>query len=57
MTNKEFYEKALEQVQKDLNNKNISEERKEKLGLYTVLKSYKQQLEKIAAGEEAIKEL
>jgi hypothetical protein len=57
MTNKEFYERALEQVKKDLNNKNISEERKENLGLYTALKSYQEQLEKIAAGEEAIKEL
>lgn len=57
MTNKEFYEKSLEQVQKDLNNNNISEERKEKLGLYTAVKSYKKQLEKIAAGKEAIKEL
>lgn len=57
MTNKEFYERSLEQVKKDLNNKNISEERKEKLGLYTALKSYQEQLEKIAAGEEAIKEL
>ena len=52
MTNKEFYKRALKGIQETIKRTDISEEKKQQLGLYTAAKSYKEQLKKIEAGQE-----